>query len=299
MRFLFVDQITGQSGQTITGLRHFGAGEPLRYAGSTGIQKIAPGIISEAIGQLASWKCINENDFSARPVFLFADKIKVYGDVSPGTMLELDAEIHDVNAETVRFSGRALRNGTVVQAITDCSGYFMPLSELEDPAVTRARYQAMTNGGLTQVETSEQPYNFFDLIQDDFSITDGKSISAKVRLADNEPFYADHFPRMPVTPIVVINELIGATTCILHAGRKVRSLNVRRISGIKIRNFVRPGDELEIKVSLREQADSADAGDHQLMAPGANRLVETVADIFSNGKRILRGNYLYLAEEGL
>lgn len=299
MRFLFVDQITHQSADGIKGLRHFGAGEPLRYTSSSGAQKIAPGIISEAIGQLASWKCINENGFTARPVFLFADKIKVYGDVSPGTVLELDAQIHEVSDETVRFSGQAYRNGTLVQAISDCSGYFMPLSELEDPAVTKTRYQALTNGGLAQMEAVEAPYNFFDLISDSYQITDGRTITAKVSLSENEPFYADHFPRMPVTPIVVINELIGATTCILQAGKKSRCLNVRRISGIKIKNFVRPGDEIEIKVSIREGAGADDVSDQQILTPGNNRLVETVADIFNNGKRILRGNYEYLADEGL
>lgn len=298
MRFLFVDNITEQAGSVIRGTRHFGVGEPLRYATADGTQRIAPGIISEAIGQLASWKCIHENNFTARPVFLFADKIKSYGDVVPGTTLELEAEVHEANVETFRFSGRAWSNGKIVQVIADCSGYFMPLSELEDPEITRSRYHALTNGGLAQV-TSEAPfYNFFDLISDDYVITD-QSITAKVKLGADEPFYADHFPRMPVTPIVVINELVGAVSCIQQAQKKVRCLSVRHISGIKIKSFVRPGDELEIKISRRESSEDVGLNVDQLIAPGSNLIVNTVADIFNNGKRILRGNYSYLVEEGL
>lgn len=288
MRFLFVDKIIEQTKHTIAGARHFTAGEPLRYVTLGGDQRIAPGIISEAIGQLASWKCINDNDFSARPVFLFADKIRVFSEVRPGSTLELRADIHEVNSETVRFSGQALCNGTVVQAISDCSGYFLPLAELEDPGVTRSRYRSMTNGGIAALDSPVEPYSFFNLIEDSADIVTGKSIHARVKLSQNEPFYADHFPRMPVTPIVVLNELIGAASCMLQSGKKERCLSVRRISGIKIRSFVRPGDEIEIKVI------AAGSDDQSLVNPGT---VETIAEIFCKGKRILRGSFTYLDEE--
>jgi 3-hydroxymyristoyl/3-hydroxydecanoyl-(acyl carrier protein) dehydratase len=282
MRFLFVDKITEQTATSVTGSRLFSVDEPLRYVSPGGAQRIAPGIISEAIGQLASWKCIADNDFTARPVFLFADKIRVMGDIAPGTELELQADLHEVNSETLRFSGRALRNGEVVQEISECIGYFMPLSELEDPEVTRSRYQALISGGLALQGASGSPFNFFNLIADDADIVAGKSIVAKIKLTDKEPFYADHFPRMPVTPIVVLNELIGATACLMFSGRKVRSLTPQLIQGIKIKSFVKPGDEIEIKVNVRSTENGA---------------VETVAEIFKQEKRILRGSYHYLVEE--
>jgi 3-hydroxymyristoyl/3-hydroxydecanoyl-(acyl carrier protein) dehydratase len=285
MRFLFVDKITEQSESTVVGARLFAVEEPLRYISPGGSQRIAPGIVSEAIGQLASWKCIKDNDFSARPVFLFADKIKVFSDIAPGTYLDLKAEVHEVNSETLRFSGCALRNGEVVQEISECIGYFMPLAELEDPEVTRSRYLALTSGGLTLQGTSESPFNFFNLIDDSPELIAGKTITAKINLTEREPFYADHFPRMPVTPIVVLNELIGATTCVLYSGRKLRCLTPRLIEGIKIKSFVRPGDQIEIKVTMNGEARQ-----------GA---VETVAEIFKEGKRILRGSYHYLVEENL
>ncbi len=285
MRFLFVDKITEQTATSVAGSRLFTVDEPLRYVSPEGGQRIAPGIVSEAIGQLASWKCIKDNNFSARPVFLFADKIKVFAEIAPGTLLDLEADVHEVNGETLRFSGRAFRDGEIVQEISECIGYFMPLAELEDPEVTRSRYQALTTGGLSLQGTSESPYNFFNLIDDNVELVSGKSITAKINLTVKEPFYADHFPRMPVTPIVVLNELIGATTCVLYSGRKLRCLSPRLIEGIKIKSFVRPGDQIEIKVSLHGEA-----------ARGA---IETVAEIFKEGKRILRGSYHYLVEENL
>jgi 3-hydroxymyristoyl/3-hydroxydecanoyl-(acyl carrier protein) dehydratase len=285
MRFLFVDKITEQTATRVFGSRLFAVDEPLRYVSPEGAQRIAPGIVSEAIGQLASWKCIKDNDFSARPVFLFADRIKIFSEIAPGTHLDLEADIHEVNSETLRFSGRALKNGDVVQEISECIGYFMPLAELEDPEVTRSRYNALISGGLRLLGTSESPFNFFNIIDDGFELIDGKSIIAKINLTEKEPFYADHFPRMPVTPIVVLNELIGATTCVLYSGRKSRCLTPRLIEGIKIKSFVRPGDQIEIKVTMNSR--------HKQSA------LETVAEIFKEGKRILRGSYHYLVEENL
>jgi len=284
MRFLFVDKISNQTLTSVEGTRLFTVDEPLRYVSPGGEQKIAPGIVSEAIGQLASWKCIKDNNFSARPVFLFADKIKVFDDIAPGTLLSLEADVHEVNNETLRFSGKASRQGEVVQEISECIGYFMPLAELEDPEVTRSRYQALTSGGLSLLGNSESPYNFFNLIDDNAEII-GKSIVATIKITESEPFFADHFPRMPVTPIVVLNELIGATTCVLYSGRKLRCLTPRLIEGIKIKSFVRPGDEIEVKVSLSNDKKQ--------------NVVETVAEIFKEGKRILRGSYHYLVEENL
>jgi len=283
MRFLFVDRITEQTATNVAGTRVFTVDEPLRYVSPGGSQRIAPGIVSEAIGQLASWKCIKDNDFSARPVFLFADKIRVFEDIAPGTQLDLEADVHEVNSETLRFSGRALKDRRLVQEISECIGYFMPLAELEDPDVTRSRYQALTTGGLSLQGSSEAPFNFFNLIDDTAEILDGKKITARINLTKNEPFYADHFPRMPVTPIVVLNELIGATTCLLFSGRKLRCLTPRLIEGIKIKSFVRPGDDIEIKVTLNGEAETGS--------------VKTVAEIFKEGKRILRGSYHYLVEE--
>ena len=65
----------------------------MRYRPLGGEAEIAPGALSEAIGQLASWLCIQRNDFTARPVFLFADHIKVHGAVQAGSDVELHADL--------------------------------------------------------------------------------------------------------------------------------------------------------------------------------------------------------------
>lgn len=116
MRFLFVDRIDEHGEHYIRGARSFGPNESLVYescAGATPV--VAPGAISEAIGQLASWYCIKENDFIARPIFLFAEAITTLEPVSQGEEVILEAQIHSVDEDTFVFSGKAMRDGVEVQ----------------------------------------------------------------------------------------------------------------------------------------------------------------------------------------
>src|SRR4249919_3806896 len=100
MRFLFVDQITGRTANGIVGRRTFRADEPLRCAAPGGGAQVAPGAVSEAIGQLASWLCLEKNGFAARPVFLFADRIEVFASVRPGEAVMLDATLHAMDDQS-------------------------------------------------------------------------------------------------------------------------------------------------------------------------------------------------------
>ena len=95
MRFLFVDQITAQGDQSIEGRRAFTDTAPMQYQDPQGERQIAPGVISEGVGQLVSWLCLHKNDFKARPVFLFADSINILKPVRPGAVVNMSATIDD------------------------------------------------------------------------------------------------------------------------------------------------------------------------------------------------------------
>jgi len=289
MRFLFVDRIDAMTESTIRGHKYFGPDEPLQYPlhsafdGAAG-NHIAPGVVSEAIGQLASWLALKRNGFTGRPVFLFADRITVEHPVAPGTGIDLNAEIHQLDSETIVFSGSALVEGRIVQAVSNCSGYFMPLDQLEDPAVTRERFSSLVAGGLLLDAGVTSRYPFGSLCEEILGQEGSTSIVVRRTMRHDEPFYRDHFPRFPVTPIVMLNELIGATAKALVKveGKDVR-LFPRAVVDVKIKSFVKPGETCIVRVRAQDTTYS----------PSGARLLNTIAEIEKDGKRILRGRYSY------
>ncbi len=276
VRFLFVDHISRRTEDEVHGSVRFGALAPLRYARLGGAAVVAPGAISEAIGQLASWLCLERNQFTARPVFLFANAITVAREVPAGSTVELSAIVTKMEEETFVFSGEARFGGEVIQTIQNCNGYFMPLGELEDPDATRRRFDAMVDGGISQHDDEGAAFPFDSLLETVEQTED--SIVCRTTFDPGLTFYRDHFPRFPVTPIVILNETIGAAAQRLLSPRQGQLLRVKRTKDIKIRAFVKPGDTVEahIKVASRDGAT-----------------ISTVTDLMKDGKRIMRGLYDY------
>ena len=153
----------------------------------------------------------------------------------------------------------------------------MPLTELEDPSVTRARFQSISGAGLPENPGSE-PFLYCSLIDSVIEQDLTEKIIIAKRFTGQEPFYADHFPRFPVTPIVIINEMIAEATAKLLGIADSASLKPIAVQDLKIKSFIRPGDVAEVSVKKIE-------------ASGAE--FETIAEIHVNGRRILRGRYRY------
>jgi 3-hydroxymyristoyl/3-hydroxydecanoyl-(acyl carrier protein) dehydratase len=282
MRFLFVDAITHLGDGIIAGFRRFPVSDPMQYQSHTGTATVASGVICEGIGQLASWYCLQHNEFSARPVFLFADCIEVLRPVPVGAQVELRARIQALDSESFRFSGEALVDGEVCQKIIDCSGMFMPLAQLEDPQTTRSRYEALRAGGLILDGSEGAPYPFSSLVGEVLSLDAGRRIHTRRTFPVSEPFYADHFPRFPVTPIVMLNEMIGQVTMQMLGLKQDAVLRPMAISRIKIRSFVAPGDTCETLVTTPG-----------VRMVGSRKLLDSTAELIKDGKRILRGEYHY------
>lgn len=279
MRFLFVNKISSMSDQKITGQVEFGPREPWQRI-STGGARISTSVVSEAVGQLVSWLSLQNNNFTARPVFLFATRISLSDAVSPGTTVDLDAEITDQSPDSFIFSGTAKIAGRTVVKIEDCGGYLMPLQELEDPTVSRARFQSLIGDGLP-ANPGFEPFAYASLVDRILDQQDSESITITKAFTGNEPFYADHFPRFPVTPIVVINEMIAEATSLLVR----EELTPLSVQDLKIKSFIRPGDVAQVIIKKLETIGQE---------------FETVAEIAINGRRILRGRYRYrLCSAGL
>ena len=279
MRFLFVDRITAIEPQRIVGFRYFGSEDPWRHSDSQGHVTIATSVISEAIGQLVSWKSLRDRDFCGRPVFLLASNIALGQPVPTDSKVELEAWITSENHESFMFSGVARVGDTEIARITDCGGYYMPLHELEDPAVTRERYNILISTGTSDCHAPSAAFPFAGLCGHVARHIPRAEIEAERVFHVDEAYYRDHFPRFPVTPIVMINEMIGQV-----AGTLLRDFGASdaipiSVQDLKIKAFIRPGDTVTTHVRLLERFENE---------------VETLAEIRVGGRRILRGRYRYI-----
>lgn len=281
MRFLFVDRVTHWSENEIQGSTLFSQNSPFQYSTSPGGQVIAPGVVSEAIGQLVSWLGIKRNDFTGRPVFMFADRITIRESVQPGSEVALSARIDSMDSETILFSGEARVRGNVVQTVEGCTGFFMTLDQLEDPTVTRQRFDALLSPGGLVLERDGPPLDFELLMGEIPELEHGRHIEMRHVLSEALPFYADHFPRFPVTPIVMINEMIGRSAQRMFPDYQLVPVEV---SGIKIKSFLRPAEDFAIVLDCIEEMKN-DIGD----LAGVN----IQAELVKGGKRVLRARYTY------
>jgi 3-hydroxymyristoyl/3-hydroxydecanoyl-(acyl carrier protein) dehydratase len=273
MTFLFVDTITSITANSIRGILELDLTIPFRYGQPGSGDIVAPGVISEAIGQLASWQLLESNGFKARPVFLFADRITHHRDVARP---EPAARLLLVDAESARFSGTASLDGTPVHAIDECTLSFIPLDQLEDPDACRQRFEALTKGSAVPRAELRPAFAWTSLRGETLALEPQKSIHRRLRLDPDFDFYATHFPRCPVTPAVILNEIAGQAAMAMMAAPTPQSLRLMSISGCKIRDFVRPGDTIDIRI--RRVSDAAEA-------PAA--IVKAQIEIAKQGRRIM------------
>ena len=81
----------------------------------------------------------------------------------------------------------------------------------------------------------------------------GKAITAVKNLSLAEEYLADHFPRAPVMPgVLMLQGLVEAASWLIRAGEDfARSLVVlREARSVKFANFVDPGKQLELRAEV-------------------------------------------------
>lgn len=99
-----------------------------------------------------------------------------------------------------------------------------------------------------------EPFLFVDKIIDQTE----NSISTQKLLTGDEDFFKGHFPGNPIMPGVLLCEACFQTGAILMGQENAKGLGV--VTGIKqckFKNFARPGDLLDISVSLDEKIENA------------------------------------------
>jgi 3-hydroxyacyl-[acyl-carrier-protein] dehydratase len=70
------------------------------------------------------------------------------------------------------------------------------------------------------------------------------------------PFFGDHFPRRPVFPgTLLLDRMLGLALGVARERAAGAPLAPVRVSDVKLRAFIAPGQAVELKVELQRQGD--------------------------------------------
>jgi 3-hydroxymyristoyl/3-hydroxydecanoyl-(acyl carrier protein) dehydratase len=246
--FSFVDRIT----QLEPGARAAG-----RYAIPDHLPRFPACLVAEAIGQLAAWASMARFGFRRRPVAGLAGETLFFGAVGPGDSLELAVELETCDEDAVAYGGTAASARGPVLELRHCVGPMLPMEEFDALEAVRADLEVLVGPGAP-------PGRIKALPEPAIIVTDrtpGRSLAATLHVPASAPFFGDHFPRRPVFPGTLL--LDRQIELALELAREASEAGPRaelapsRVTDVKMRTFIAPGQTVELRVELTAQSAMA------------------------------------------
>jgi 3-hydroxymyristoyl/3-hydroxydecanoyl-(acyl carrier protein) dehydratase len=246
--FSFVDRITGFTpGKGAQGVFHVPAA----------VRDFPACLVAEAVGQLAAWVSMEHIGYRGRPVAALAGETRFLGAVAPGDTLDLTVEIDDVDDDAVSYHGWADVAGRRVIELNHCLGPMLPVADFDAPEALRERFALLRGAGAP-------PDRFRGVVAPDAATVEhvpGQSVRASLDVPKSAPFFADHFPRRPVFPAtLLLNAQIALATRIAreaHADRDARDPVPVRMTHVKMRAFIVPGQQVDLRAEFAGLQDGA------------------------------------------
>lgn len=245
--FSFVDRIASlEPGGSVRGC----------YSIPAAVARFPVSLVAEAVGQLAAWAAMAAVGFTHRPVAGIAGGVDLLSEVCPGQVLELSAELQEVDRETVGYSGTARAGGIPILRLHDCVGPMLKAEEFDNPQSLRDRFALLRDSGAAPGAFPGMP----TLEPERDGGEPGRSARAILRVPAKARFFLDHFPRRPVFPGTLLMQacletaaMIGAEVC---AGGRA-AWRPRLVSDVKLRAFILPGETLSLEARPTERCESS------------------------------------------
>jgi 3-hydroxymyristoyl/3-hydroxydecanoyl-(acyl carrier protein) dehydratase len=261
--FSFVDRVT----EFVPGTRARGS-----FWVPQGIGAFPPCLVAEAVGQLAAWVAMSKVDFRARPVAALATETRFQGVVLPGEMLQLAVDIEDCDDHIVAYGGSAFVDDRQIIELENCLGPMLPVEDFDAPDALRGRLALICAGGAPRGQFKGVQLPEARVIEH----VPGKSIRAILNVPREAAFFADHFPRNPVLPAtLLLDTQIRAAARLVEesCGPHFSSPVASRMTHVKMRAFITPGQEVEFATTIANQ--DADGARVMLSAQVAGKSVAT------------------------
>ncbi len=121
------------------------------------------------------------------------------------------------------------------------------------------RNEDKTSEEVLRILPQRWPFLFVDRIVNLSLDGDHKSIVTAYQVSGEEDFFQGHFPGNPIVPGVILQEAAFQSGALLMGQKETGGgLGVvARVGDAKFKNFVRPGDLLEMHIGLDERLDNA------------------------------------------
>jgi 3-hydroxymyristoyl/3-hydroxydecanoyl-(acyl carrier protein) dehydratase len=193
-----------------------------------------------------------------------------HDDVAPGSRLELAVEIESLDDEAVAYSGSARVDGTRTIELRHCLGPMLPVQDFDAPDALRERFRLLCTTGAPPGRFHGVPAPELRALE----FEPGKAARAVLQVPRSAPFFADHFPRRPVFPAtLLLDSQIRLAMDLARAAIDSSTLTPQRMTNVKMRSFIEPGQEVVLGAEMAGAADLARTV--RLSAAIADRTVAT------------------------
>lgn len=240
--FSFVDRITG----LVPGARVLG-----HYWIPEAITAFPQALAAEAVGQLAAWAAMAQFDFRIRPVAGLAQEIVYHDACRPGHTLDLAVDLESCTQEAIAYSGTAAVGGRLVLELKHSVGPMLPMADFDDPERMRADFALLRGEGRLPGRFGGVDAPLGTLLRQER----GVSIEARLAVPAQAPFFADHFPRRPVFPATLLMNALAHWALQLAKGAGDRTPRLAGLANVKMRNWILPGQIVELRVEGQPAAD--------------------------------------------
>jgi 3-hydroxymyristoyl/3-hydroxydecanoyl-(acyl carrier protein) dehydratase len=162
--------------------------------------------------------------------------------------------------------------GRQVITLEHCLGPMLPVDDFDAPDALRERLLLLRDQGAARGRFQGVDLPEATLIEH----VPGKSLRASLNVPRQATFFADHFPRKPVFPATLLLDAqirVAADLVEKSCGAQFASPVAARMTHVKMRAFVIPGQEVELEARLSSQ--DALAASVMLSARIAGKVVAT------------------------